>query len=277
MPPSPLTATIKRPDGRVVQTTLWQPQKDLGEATSSAPSICRRTPRPAPGCWELRVDVARSGCLVEVQVEEFLPERMKMTLDTEQQVLSPDDELSIDVQGDYLYGAPAAGNRLWRPSRSSATVLPCRSNGPASSSATWPMTRAARSASCPNSRWTTTQGHHRSEPEHRRHAFAHEGCACRPACWNRAAVRWCVPSSAPSGPPTLIAVRPQFDGDVARENAPAVFEVVRVTSAGEAPLAQAQMRLYREERQYYWRFDDQRGWNSSYPKPRNCRIRAPSR
>ena len=64
---------------------------------------------------------------------------------------------------------------------------------------------------------------------------------------------------------TLIAVRPQFDGDVARENAPAVFEVVRVTSAGEkAPLAQAQMRLYREERQYYWRFDDQRGWNSGY-------------
>ena len=60
-------------------------------------------------------------------------------------------------------------------------------------------------------------------------------------------------------------MRPQFDGDVARENAPAVFEVVRVTSAGEkAPLAQAQMRLYREERQYYWRFDDQRGWNSGY-------------
>ena len=50
MPPSPLTATIKRPDGRVVQTTLWQPAKDL-QATSSAPSICRRTPRPAPGCW----------------------------------------------------------------------------------------------------------------------------------------------------------------------------------------------------------------------------------
>ena len=44
-----------------------------------------------------------------------------------------------------------------------------------------------------------------------------------------------------------------------------MFEVVRVTSAGEkAPLAQAQMRLYREERQYYWRFDDQRGWNSGY-------------
>ena len=50
----------------------------------------------------------------------------------------------------------------------------------------------------------------------------------------------------------LIAVRPQFDNDVAREGAPASFEVLRVDAQGKiAPLAQAQMRLYREERQYY--------------------------
>nr|WP_172802795.1 hypothetical protein [Achromobacter ruhlandii] len=33
-------------------------------------------------------------------------------------MLSPDDTLTVDVQGDYLYGAPAAGNRLLgRPAR----------------------------------------------------------------------------------------------------------------------------------------------------------------
>src|SRR5690606_21387425 len=31
-----------------------------------------------------------------------------------------------------------------------------------------------------------------------------------------------------------------------------------------APLAEAQLRLYREHRRYYWRYDDQRGWNSGY-------------
>src|SRR5690606_11105453 len=63
----------------------------------------------------------------------------------------------------------------------------------------------------------------------------------------------------------LIAIRPLFDNDVAREGAPASFEVVRVDAAGKvAPLAEAQLRLYREHRRYYWRYDDQRGWNSGY-------------
>src|SRR3546814_8113652 len=48
-------------------------------------------------------------------------------------------------------------------------------------------------------------------------------------------------------------------------SAPAAFEVVRVDAAGKvAPLPEAQLRLYRENRRYYWRYDDQRGWNSGY-------------
>ncbi|KAG0731120.1 hypothetical protein G6F23_015623 [Rhizopus arrhizus] len=47
----------------------------------------------------------------------------------------------------------------------------------------------------------------------------------------------------------LIGVRPQFDSDVAREGAPATFEVIRANAQGKLePLAQAQMRLFREER-----------------------------
>ncbi|WP_283242558.1 alpha-2-macroglobulin family protein, partial [Achromobacter ruhlandii] len=61
------------------------------------------------------------------------------------------------------------------------------------------------------------------------------------------------------------AVGRQVGNEGAGEGAPAGFEVLRVDAQGKiAPLAQAQMRLYREERQYYWRFDDQRGWNSGY-------------
>src|SRR3546814_19555328 len=48
-------------------------------------------------------------------------------------------------------------------------------------------------------------------------------------------------------------------------SAPAAFEVVRVDAAGKvAPLPEAQLRLYRENRRHYWRYDDQRGWNSGY-------------
>ncbi|HCW19518.1 MAG TPA: alpha-2-macroglobulin, partial [Achromobacter sp.] len=55
--PAPLTATIKRPDGRVVQTTLWQPKKDLVGYVERAIDL----PLDAQtGSWllELRVDPA---------------------------------------------------------------------------------------------------------------------------------------------------------------------------------------------------------------------------
>ena len=45
-------------------------------------------------------------------VEEFLPERMKLDLATASERLAGDSGWQIDVSGAYLYGAPAAGNRL---------------------------------------------------------------------------------------------------------------------------------------------------------------------
>lgn len=52
---------------------------------------------------------------------------------------------------------------------------------------------------------------------------------------------------------------------MAREGKPATFEVIRanaqgkIESVGAGPDAPVPRR-----RQYYWRFDDQRGWNSGY-------------
>jgi uncharacterized protein YfaS (alpha-2-macroglobulin family) len=63
----------------------------------------------------------------------------------------------------------------------------------------------------------------------------------------------------------LIGVRPLFTGSYANEDGPVDFEVVRVDQAGAAqPEADLPVRLFREDRQYYWRFDDQRGWNSGF-------------
>ncbi len=48
-------------------------------------------------------------------VEDFLPERMSLTLldgkDEVQHLVYGDGQLTLPVQGDYLYGAPAAGNK----------------------------------------------------------------------------------------------------------------------------------------------------------------------
>ena len=267
----------RRPRGA---TTLWQPAKDLQGYVERAIDL---PPDAQTGTWllELRVDPASRApdASWKFQVEEFLPERMKMTLDTEQQVLSPDDELSIDVQGDYLYGAPAAGNRLLATFqvKRNRVALPQQ----------WPGFIFGDVAD--DSRRTfgelpelaldddgkaiievnpNTDGTHSPMKVRVSASLLESG--------GRPVVRSIERAVWPAD--TLIAVRPQFDGDVARENAPAVFEVVRVTSAGE------RLRWPRPRCACTARNASTTGASTTSaagtaatPKPRNCRIRAPSR
>src|SRR5207245_716860 len=63
----------------------------------------------------------------------------------------------------------------------------------------------------------------------------------------------------------LVGVRPLFVGDYAREGSRAEFEVLRTDRDGNLKAAASmQVRLFRENRDYYWRFDDQRGWHSGF-------------
>src|SRR3546814_3021914 len=82
LPQAPLTATLKRPDGRVVRSELWQP-------AAAAPGYVEHAvglPVDAQtGKWllELRVDPAARvpDASWWFQVEEFMPERMKLHLE----------------------------------------------------------------------------------------------------------------------------------------------------------------------------------------------------
>jgi uncharacterized protein YfaS (alpha-2-macroglobulin family) len=200
--PSPLTATIKRPDGRTVLSTLWQPQKDL-------PGYIERSidlPLDAQtGTWllELRVDPASRApdASWKFQVEEFLPERMKMALTSDQEVLSPEETLTVDVQGDYLYGAPAAGNRLL----SSFQVKRDRFALPQQ----WPgfifgdvADDARRHFEELPETALDDKGRGQLEVDPRTGGTRSPMKVRVSACWNRAAARWCARSSAASGPPT---------------------------------------------------------------------------
>ena len=265
--PSPLTATLKRPDGRVVQTSLWHPAQDLPGYVEHAIEL---PPDAQTGSWllELRVDPSarNADASWKFQVEEFLPERMKLLLTSTQPVLAPDEPLTVDVRGDYLYGAPAAGNRLL----SSFQVKRDRHALPQQ----WPGFIFGDVAD-------DSRRHFQELPETAlddqggaqleidpQTSGTHSPMKVRVSAsllesGGRPVVRSIERSVWPAD--KLIAVRPQFEGDVTREGAPAVFEALRVDASGKiAPLARAQMRLFREERQYYWRFDDQRGWNSGY-------------
>ncbi|MBV8335819.1 MAG: alpha-2-macroglobulin family protein, partial [Alphaproteobacteria bacterium] len=62
--------------------------------------------------WAVEAFVDPSGSpvgRVEFDVEDFVPQKLKVTLETTTPVLSPGEPIGATVEGAFLYGAPAAG------------------------------------------------------------------------------------------------------------------------------------------------------------------------
>ncbi|WP_049623455.1 alpha-2-macroglobulin family protein, partial [Frateuria defendens] len=111
MKPQPLFVRIKQPDGRSLREARLEP-KDLNYF-----ELSQAIPADAPtGLWQLefRLDPASKEAVqaFPFHVEEFLPERLKLGLDSAQPRLAPGEPLRLTATASYLYGAPAAGNRF---------------------------------------------------------------------------------------------------------------------------------------------------------------------
>jgi alpha-2-macroglobulin len=266
LPPAPVKVELKKPSGDIVSAAIWQPNPKTPGYLQQEINL----PADADtGKWtlEFRADPSakRADAIYSFQVEEFLPERMKLAL-TSDDVLKPDEaSFNVDVQGDYLYGAPAAGNRLL------GSVAQERSENPVPKE--WPgfifgdfnddsiknraeLTETTLDDSgkanidVPFSITATS-------PMRVRASLSLLESGGRPVVRSLERIWWPAPA--------LIAVRPAFDSNVAREGSLAEFEVVRVTQAGKFDgIKQAPFRLVREDRQYYWRYDADRGWHSGY-------------
>jgi uncharacterized protein YfaS (alpha-2-macroglobulin family) len=109
--PQPLFARLLQPDGRAVSDFVLEPAK-LGYYETLQPI----RPDAPTGRWALELraspDTKPTVGRFEFRVEEFLPERMKLTLDAAPGPLAPGDTLELQIEGAYLYGAPAEGNRV---------------------------------------------------------------------------------------------------------------------------------------------------------------------
>lgn len=109
--PQPVFLRLKQPDGKTFRETKLQPgEQGYFEFTQQIPA-------DAPtGRWqvEFRTDPASKDAVqgMSVRVEEFLPERMKLDLDSTQKTLSAGQPFTLVANAAYLYGAPADGNRF---------------------------------------------------------------------------------------------------------------------------------------------------------------------
>ncbi|MES2899075.1 MAG: alpha-2-macroglobulin [Pseudomonadota bacterium] len=267
LPPLPVKADLKKPSGDVVSASVWQPNPKMPGYLQQSIVLPADA---ATGKWtlELRADPAakRADAVFAFQVEEFLPERMKLTLKSDKAPLAANGDFQLEVQGDYLYGAPASGNRLL------GSVAQERARTPLP--VLWPGfifgdynddAAAKKRAELPEAA-LDDEGKAAldvpfdtlaSSPMRIRASLSLLESGGRPVVRSIERTWWPAPA--------MIAIRPAFERDVTREGSMAEFELIRVTPEGKfAPIKQAQFALIREDRQYYWRFEAGRGWHSGY-------------
>ncbi|MCX7555236.1 alpha-2-macroglobulin [Xanthomonadaceae bacterium JHOS43] len=265
----PLYATLRQPDGRAISTLPLEP------ASQGYYSYTRTLAEDAAtGRWalEYRLDPSAKEPLgrFAFRIEEFLPERLKLVLDAPDQPLPAGKSLPLSVDADFLYGAPAAGNRFL------AEVLYRPALHPVASLKNWffgdPTVSLPKE---PEQAIDTALG---DDGE------LHEDIAVLPDATAPAAPFEVIVSGSvfESGgravrrslartvwpADALVGVRPLFDAeDGPNANSEATFEIVKADVDGSFHAADGlQVKLVRELRDYHWSWVDGSGWNTDYTR-----------
>ena len=268
IPPQPVFLTLKQPDGRQWSQAKLEP-RELGYLEWT-----QELPADAPtGRWqiEFRLDPAakEANQALSLRVEEFLPERLKLDLTAGQVRLKPGEKIALDVQGDYLYGAPAAGNRF------TARLTVVNDAHPLDAhkdfffgDPTLELPKEARDvvdATLDEHGKLTTQVDVLGDIK----AQAPVAAVVSGSVYEsggRSVTRTLKRTVWPAD--ALVGVRPLFDPkDGAAANGRVGFELIRANGAGELLAAQGlKLSLVRENRNYHWSYDKSSGWRFDYTR-----------
>ncbi len=265
LPAQTLYATLRQPDGRaIVQQAIEAGELGYYE-------FSRTIPTDAPtGRWS--VDFAtdpRTSSVAHAfrfRVEEFLPERLKLDVESKQARLAPGEALALNISAAYLYGAPAAGNRVTAKLAVATDAHPV--------------------AALPDFYFGDALAELPGEPRDVIDARLDDS--------GRLSQSISVLDSAPTGPvkavvqasvyetggravsrnlsrtiwpaKALVGVRPQFDlADGAPPSGNAGFEVIRVDADGNLLAAdKLAVKVLRERRDYNWTWADGTGWTTTF-------------
>lgn len=102
-----LTFILSRPDG--LEAKKWTAKNLVGGGVSNPVTLTNTAPR---GRWQVAAYVDPKGepvGRVAFDVQDFVPQKLKVELNPTQKILRPGEQATIDVSGRFLYGAPASG------------------------------------------------------------------------------------------------------------------------------------------------------------------------
>lgn len=259
-----LNISVHQPDGQQVQQAMLSAQQ-MGYYyyRFAIPASA------ATGNWRFDVtNLAGGTASYPFKVEEFLPERMALTFNNGKQEplrFAADEAVQIPLNGMYLYGAPAAGNRLGASVQVSLLRQPLTQfkgylfGNELEAEANQKFDLADQFLDQQgnllvniDSRWASV----RSPLQVQLLSSLYESGG-RPVVRAYRAQVW--PGESQLG------VRPSFGDKNPDANSVVEFDLIQVDRAGKLQaLADVQVNLVREDRQYYWVYDDQQGWHYEF-------------
>lgn len=262
--PQPLFVALRQPDGRELARTELKPG-DLNFVRYE-----RVLDGDVPtGLWQVEFSTdptMHNPTSYPVRVEEFLPERMKLALDAPP-IIKPGEAMALSVQGDWLYGAPAAGNRFTARVSFQADTHPI--------DALKDFHFGDALAKLPSEPRDVVDGALDAEGKMETNIALDEVKAPTGPVQvivvgslfesgGRAVTRPLKRTLWPAD--QLVGARPKFDfDDGADPGSDAGFEIVRADAAGNLLAApDLKLKLLRERRDYSWRWVDGGGWQSDF-------------
>ncbi|WQG59056.1 alpha-2-macroglobulin [Pseudomonas sp. RTB3] len=259
--PQPISVEVRRPDEQVSRKFVWE-----ADATSLYQYQLQLAGEAPTGRWQLVFDLGEGKPQVyEFQVEDFLPERLALEIKGSDTALNPADNADFNINGRYLYGAPASGNRLTgqlyvRPLRDAVKALPGYQFGS--------ITEEELSQDLDLEESTLDANGELSLEVESKWAQAKSPLqlilqASLQESGGRPITRRLVQPVWPAD--RLPGLRALFDGDQTDGNGPAEFELLVADSEGHKLAADnLKVRLVRERRDYYWNYSESDGWSSRY-------------
>ncbi|MFT6153764.1 MAG: hypothetical protein ACJA1X_001109 [Bermanella sp.] len=257
-----LSASIKSPDGTKVKTFKWN-----GDKQNYYHYQWQIPASGQVGNWQLEVkNIGAKSFTFDFKVEEFLPERLKLTFnpsDTrERPVVAKQEAFKLAVLGEYLFGAPASGNRL------STEVSTSQWRRPVESLPKFEFGDIRQTEFNKRLKVEDTQldsnGHgeinYKGEwsrllsPLRIKFISSLYESGGRPVSRTHSGLVW--PSEQ------MLGIRPSFGDKNPEANSKVSFEIVKSSLDGVKHKARnLDVKLIREDRRYFWVYSENQGWH----------------
>lgn len=256
---------VKQPDGQLLE------QKRLLPDNLGAAHYGLRLPDDAPlGRWTISLKTA-AGSRFEwpFLVEEFLPERLKLQLGKgpDGEVTDLDAALTLPLQGDYLYGAPASATKAKAEVKISRATMPFTQWQEFTLGDVLLAEQAkdleARSLTLNEQGQGTfsladeLDGVRALRPLEVAYRVSLSEPGGRAVNRSRTQYGWPAGSQWP-------ALKADFVADRVQGGKPLPFQILNLDEQGQPVAGAVKVRLINEYRDYYWHYADGEGWKYEF-------------